>query len=62
MADLDPSFRAGNEVRAEPGYEPSEYYQQSFIESLDSQEGGADEPEAEESGDDGAAQVLEAGS
>jgi tetratricopeptide (TPR) repeat protein len=49
LAQLDPSFRAGNELRARPVYEPSGYYPATFIQVL-----GGDEEESPEGDGEGA--------
>ena len=58
LAQLDPSFRAGNEVRATPGYEPTSFYRQPYSTSLEEEEEEEEEappsdeapPEADASG------------
>jgi TolA-binding protein len=48
LAQLDPSFRAGNEIRAEPGYELHESFSNEFIDSLAEEQEVEEVEEAEE--------------
>jgi len=56
LSQLDPSFRAGNEVRANPGYEPFQYFSAEFAQTI----GEADEAEPEDEAATGAGPSAEA--